>query len=108
MATSSVLDKNCFVPLQIIVYKYLISKVIQEQGDHSEQDCIVALRSKMLSLNLQLDEEAEMEVEAQLSGFVLFVRLSAELATLYLNTSIVSDLVDLSNEESPKNRVPLK
>ncbi|KAE8304365.1 hypothetical protein GL50803_0024097 [Giardia duodenalis] len=102
------LDKNCFVPLQIIVYKYLISKVIQEQGDHSEQDCIVALRSKMLSLNLQLDEEAEMEVEAQLSGFVLFVRLSAELATLYLNTSIVSDLVDLSNEESPKKSRPLE
>ncbi|EFO62985.1 Hypothetical protein GLP15_183 [Giardia lamblia P15] len=102
------LDNNYFVPLQMIVYKYLISKVIQEQDYHSERDCIAALRSKMLSLNLQLDEEAEMEVEAQLSGFVLFVRLSAELATLYLNTSIVSDLVDFSNEESPKKSRPLE
>lgn len=102
------LDSRCLIPLQMIVYKYHISKVIKEQDDHLERNCITSLRSKILSSDLQLDEEAEVEIETQLPGFVLFVRLSVELATLYLNTSIVSDLVDLSNEEDPKKSRPLE
>ena len=102
------LDNRCFIPLQMIVYKYHISKVIKEQDDHLERNCITSLRSKILSSDLQLDEEAEVEIETQLPGFVLFVKLSVELATLYLNTSIVSDLVDLSNEEDPKKSRPLE
>lgn len=101
------LDNSCFLPLQMIVYKHLISKVAPEQEDQ-QQNCIAALRSKISSSQLQLNEEAEVDIEAQLPGFVLYVKLSVELATLYLNTSIVSDLVDFSNEASPKKSRPLE
>lgn len=101
------LDNTYHVPLQMIVYKHLISKVISEQGDQ-QRDCITALRSKILSSQLQLDEEAKAEIETQLSGFVTYVKLCVELATLYLNTNIVSDLIELSSEENSKKSRPLE